>query len=85
MENLYLLTERDQVKFVIGNASDYDFAKNILTALPDGFHGNHVLFSPVFNTLSPAVLSEWILRDRLPVRLHAQLHKIIWPDEERGR
>ena len=85
MENLSQLTDRDQLKFVIGDASDYDFAKNILSALPTGFPQDHVLFSPVFGILPPAALSDWILRDRLSVRFHPQLHKIIWPDEERGR
>ena len=43
-----------------------------------------ILFSPAFNTVSPADLSAWIIRDRLPVRLNLQLHKYIYPDEQRG-
>ena len=85
IENLSELTEKDQVKFVIGNDADYDFAKEMLSALPTGFRHDHVLFSPVSGILSPAVLADWILRDRLSVRFHVQLHKSIWPNEERGR
>jgi 7-carboxy-7-deazaguanine synthase len=84
-ENFSCLTERDQVKFVIGDASDYAFAKNLLPLLPEHFKHHHVLFSPVSGVLPLKILAAWILRDRLAVRLHVQLHKIIWPGEERGR
>lgn len=84
-ENFSLLSDRDQVKFVIDNASDYDYAKKIMNDLPPHLQHHHVLFSPVSSALSPDILSEWILRDRLSVRLHLQLHKFIWPDVERGR
>ena len=85
VENLSLLTGRDQVKFVISNVSDYDFAKNMLAGLPTGFRHDHVLFSPASGILPLDVLSDWILSDHLSVRLHIQLHKFIWPNEERGR
>lgn len=84
-ENFSLLTDRDQVKFVIGDAPDYDFSKKILNLLPPHVRHDHVLFSTVAGFLSPDILGEWILRDRLSVRLHLQLHKFIWPDVERGR
>lgn len=84
-ENFSFLTDRDQVKFVIGDSSDYDYAKKMLNILPPHFQHHHVLFSPVSSVLSPDILGEWILRDRLSVRLHLQLHKFIWPDVERGR
>lgn len=85
LENLSLLTNIDQLKFVIGDASDYDFAKRILGTLPRHFPRHHVLFSPVSPNLSPSALGEWILNDGLPVRLHLQLHKFIWPNVTRGR
>lgn len=85
LENLIRLSDRDQVKFVIGCRSDYEFARNILhnqpiSPLPPG----HILFSPITRNLSPAQLAAWILEDGLPVRLQLQLHKMIWPDRDRG-
>ncbi len=85
LENLSCLTGRDQVKFVIRDALDYKFSLETVKMLPPDFKRHHVLFSPVSGILPPATLSEWILRDRLSVRLHIQLHKFIWPDIERGR
>jgi 7-carboxy-7-deazaguanine synthase len=85
VQNLSLLTGRDQVKFVIGNAGDYEFAKEMLNKLPPDFSHDHILFSPVSGCLTLETLADWILRDRISVRLHCQLHKIIWPDVERGR
>jgi 7-carboxy-7-deazaguanine synthase len=82
LENLTKLTGKDEVKFVIGDREDYEFAKELL-----GVHnlkGNPVHFSPVFRTLAPRTLAEWILSDRLDVRLHLQLHKYIWDPNQRG-
>lgn len=84
LENLAHLTDPDQLKFVIGDLLDYEFAKNIVKRLPASFRLDHVLFSPVSATLPIATLAEWILQDRLSVRCHFQLHKFIWPDIERG-
>jgi 7-carboxy-7-deazaguanine synthase len=85
IENLSLLNEKDQLKFVIGNLSDFTYARSCLKALPFGFPRDHVLFSPVSGRLPPDVLSDWILSNHLEARLHLQLHKIIWPHEDRGR
>jgi 7-carboxy-7-deazaguanine synthase len=85
LENLSILNEKDQVKFIIGNVSDYNFAKSTMATLPADFMHDHVLFSPVFGVLSPNALADWIIHDHLSVRLHVQLHKIIWPNEDRGR
>lgn len=76
-ENLALLTPKDQVKIVIGNRHDYDWAKEILGRhrLPERCQ---VLFSPVWKQQDPGELAEWILQDRLPVRLQLQLHKLLW-------
>jgi 7-carboxy-7-deazaguanine synthase len=84
-ENLRLLTASDQVKFVIGDLEDYEFAKKKMGIIPRILCPDHVLFSPVSKTLPLELLAEWILRDNLPVRLHAQLHKMIWPEAIRGR
>jgi len=83
-ENLDLLTGRDEVKFVLADRGDFDFAA--------GFVRRHdltgccaVIFSPVAGRLAPATLAEWILAEGLDVRLGVQLHKVIWPDAARGR
>lgn len=85
LDNLHYLQAGDQIKFVIGNRHDYLYARKILPALNADFPRRHILFSPVFSRLDPAVLADWILTDGIGVRLHLQLHKIIWPHVERGR
>ncbi len=83
-DNLRRIGPRDQVKFVIETQADYDHALNILEKLPSDFPRSSALFSPAFGSLSPSRLAKWILRDGLGVRLHLQLHKVIWPDAKRG-
>lgn len=86
--NLARLRERDEVKFVLLTRDDYEFAKRVLSTY--GTKAKTVLFSPaaaahhVSKGLDSARLAEWILEDRLPVRLQVQLHKLIWPGRERG-
>jgi 7-carboxy-7-deazaguanine synthase len=82
--NLDLLTHRDEVKFVIQDRADYDFAKDVVARydLPD--RSRAVLFSPVHGVLDPKRLAEWILADRLRVRLQLQAHKYIWSPDTRG-
>ena len=82
--NIQRLGANDQVKFVIGDRSDYRFAREKLAQLPPGLPPERILFSPVFDRVPPEQLSGWILEDRLDVRLQVQLHKIIWPHLERG-
>jgi 7-carboxy-7-deazaguanine synthase len=84
LENMGCLTPGDQVKFVIQDREDYEFAKSILPLTPERLPVHHVLFSPVMDRLSPAMLAEWMLMDRLGARLQIQLQKIIWPDVDRG-
>jgi 7-carboxy-7-deazaguanine synthase len=84
LENLKRLQPNDQIKFVIGNREDYLFAKNIISLHCPDFLGDHILFSPAFGIMPPADLAGWILEDILNVRLHVQLHKIIWPDKKKG-
>jgi 7-carboxy-7-deazaguanine synthase len=76
-DNLPLLTAQDQVKFVLCGREDYDWAKNIVAQheLPARCT---VLFSPSHGQVDPAALADWIVADRLPVRMQLQLHKILW-------
>lgn len=77
LENIALLTARDEVKIVIADRADYDWACRMLTAHRLG-ERCPVLLSPVQGELAPAQLAEWILADRLPVRFQLQLHKVLW-------
>jgi len=83
LENLDLLTPQDQVKFVLCDRADYEWAKQALRehALAERCE---VLFSPSHGQLDARELAEWILADRLPVRFQIQLHKYLWGDA-RGR
>lgn len=76
-ENLPLLTRHDEIKFVLCDENDYQWAKQTLLQhrLAEKCA---VLFSPAHGTLNAAQLAEWILRDRLPVRMLLQLHKLLW-------
>ena len=78
-ENLSILKSKDQLKFVIASRLDFDWCTEILE--------NHkveseVLFSPVYDSLKPVELAEWILERKLKVRLQVQLHKILWGDQK---
>lgn len=85
LENLKRLTEKDEVKYVIGNRDDYDYAKGTLGFIaPTVSSRRQIHFSPVFGKVGLRELAKWILDDHLEVRLHLQLHKIIWPPEQRG-
>jgi 7-carboxy-7-deazaguanine synthase len=83
-ENLAHLSGGDQVKFVIKDRADYEYARDVVTreALPKRVAA--VLFSPVHGVLASRDLAEWILADRLPVRLQLQAHKFIWSPDTRG-
>jgi 7-carboxy-7-deazaguanine synthase len=81
--NLEHLGARDQVKIVLADRADYEWAVAILRE-HDLAARCTVLFSPVYGQLAPRELAEWILEDHLPVRLQIQLHKILW-GEEPGR
>lgn len=77
LDNLELLSKFDNLKFVIADREDYEYAKQILesnTVRCD------VIFMPVWNTIKPSQLAHWILNDELNVRLQVQLHKIMWGD-----
>ena len=78
--NISALEAKDEVKFVLVDRADYDWAKQIL-AQYDLTQKCPVLFSPVYKTLPPADLATWVLEDRLPVRMQVQLHKILWGEK----
>lgn len=79
--NIAHLTPRDQVKFVICNREDYEWARFKLEELQLKDRVGEILFSPSFGQQSPRELADWIVSDNLPVRFQLQLHKIIWDDE----
>ncbi len=86
LENLRRLRPQDEVKFVVADRSDYLWAKRLLAAAPVPLRPpEKLLFTPVHDVLQPARLAEWILHDRLPVRLQVPLHRTLWPGETRGR
>lgn len=80
VQNLPLLGARDQVKFVICNRADYDWAKAMVSEHQLA-QRTMVLFSPSKDQVSARELADWIVADRLPVRFQMQLHKILWNDE----
>ncbi len=81
--NIKRLNRRDEVKFIMSSKSDYEWAKGITTKYKI-IDKTTVLFGLVHRKLRPETLAGWILKDGLDVRLHLQLHKIIWPDKVRG-
>jgi 7-carboxy-7-deazaguanine synthase len=81
-ENLATLSSDDQIKFVLASRKDYDWAKGII-AKHCLLESHVVLFSPVWDTLPPQKLADWVLQDGLPVRLQLQLHKILWGNERK--
>ncbi len=83
-ENLPLLTLRDEVKLVLRDRADYDWAKELVEREQLAARVHQVLFSPVHNVLDPQLLVSWVLSDKLPVRVNLQLHKYIWGAEKQG-
>lgn len=82
--NLALLTPRDQVKFVVADRTDYEFARDVMMRENLAARCGAVLMSPVHGELPPRTLAEWVLADRLPARVQLQVHKYIWSAEARG-
>ncbi len=83
-ENYGLLARHDQIKFVLGGREDYLFAKKIIEKHRLHEKVDNLLFSTVFGMVKPENVVKWMLEDRLPVRFQLQLHKFIWPPEQRG-
>ena len=82
-ENLDLLTQHDELKFVLASRDDYDWAVSACRQRRL-FERCPVLFAPVQGQLDPAQLAQWLLDDKLPARFQLQLHKLLW-GEERAR
>ena len=79
-ENLGHLNPRDQIKFVLCSRADYDWAR--MRCDEHGLYDRvgDVLFSPSHHELAPRELADWIVADRLPVRMQMQMHKLLWGD-----
>ena len=82
--NMERLVETDEVKFVIKDRNDYDFAKEVVAKYGLTGRVRAVHFSPVHGVLASKQLAEWILQDRLEVRLQLQVHKYVWDPHTRG-
>lgn len=82
--NMDALRPRDEVKFVIRDRADYEYARDVVARHALTTRVGAVLFSPVHGVLAPADLAAWILEDRFPVRLQLQSHKYIWGADVRG-
>lgn len=81
---LEAMAPHDELKFVLASRADYDWAKDVIAR-----HGLRerpfaLLFSAVFGVLEPRQLAEWVIADRLPVRVQLQQHKLLWPPDTRG-
>jgi len=96
MSNLECLTDRDEVKFVIANRGDYEFARDFIREHKLETRAGQVLLSPAFSKtpstdrttenclLDPRELVEWMLADALPARLSLQIHKYVWEPQKKG-
>jgi 7-carboxy-7-deazaguanine synthase len=82
--NVQYLTQNDEVKFVVGDRVDFDWACSIIRNYGLAERAGAVHFSPVFSKIACDDLADWVLNCGMPVRLQLQLHKIIWPDARRG-
>jgi 7-carboxy-7-deazaguanine synthase len=82
--NLERLRPRDEVKFVVQDRADYDFARDVIARHELAGRASAIHLSPVHGRLDPKTLSQWVLADCLPVRVQLQLHKYIWSPDTRG-
>ena len=83
-ENLEYLTKDDELKFVIADRQDYEFAKSIIENRLTLVSQTKIHLSPVFSQITPEVLAKWIIEDNLRARLSLQQHKIIWDPDTQG-
>jgi 7-carboxy-7-deazaguanine synthase len=82
--NLSKLAPHDEVKFVVQDRADYEFARDVMATHDLAARAAAILMSPVHGVLDAKTLSEWVLEDHLPVRLQLQLHKYIWSPNTKG-
>lgn len=83
-ENLLHLTQRDELKLVLSDRRDYEWARELLGRERLDTRAGQLLFSPVHGVLDPRELVSWVLEDRLPVRVNLQLHKYVWDKDTQG-
>ena len=83
-QNLDRLRPHDEVKFVVKDRADYDYARDVISRYDLGHRAAAIHLSPVHAVMNPRTLSEWVLADNLPVRVQLQLHKYIWEPDTRG-
>jgi 7-carboxy-7-deazaguanine synthase len=83
-DNVNHLTQNDELKFVVQDRNDFDWACRIARQYDLAARAGQILFSPVHQKVSYADLADWVLNCGIPARLQLQLHKIIWPDIPRG-
>ncbi len=83
-ENLNYITKKDEIKFVIADKSDFDWAIGIIEKFELFNITKNLLFSPAFNIVEPETLATWLLESEKPVRLQLQIHKYIWEPNKRG-
>jgi len=83
-KNLERLRPQDEVKFVVKDRADYEFARDMIARHALVGRASAIHLSPVHGVLDPKTLSEWVLADKLPVRVQLQLHKYIWSPDTRG-
>jgi 7-carboxy-7-deazaguanine synthase len=82
--NLERLRPQDEVKFVIKDRADYEYARDVIRRYELGTRAGAVHLSPVHGVMDPRTLSEWVLADKLPARVQLQIHKFIWEPGARG-
>ncbi|PYJ10120.1 MAG: 7-carboxy-7-deazaguanine synthase QueE [Verrucomicrobia bacterium] len=82
--NIEHLTQRDEVKFVIGSREDYEWSREQVERHGLAQRCRAVLFSPIFGRIDPREIVDWILADKLPVRFQLQMHKFIWAPTQKG-
>ena len=83
-KNLERLRPQDEVKFVVKDRADYEFARHVIARHELAGRAAAIHLSPVHGVLDPKTLSEWVLADKLAVRVQLQLHKYIWSPDTRG-
>ncbi len=82
--NLEHLRAHDEIKFVVANRTDYEWAREVIRTRKLAARVTAVLISPAFGEMEPAALAGWILEDRLGARMQLQMHKHIWNPSTRG-
>jgi 7-carboxy-7-deazaguanine synthase len=82
--NIDYLTDKDEVKFVLASRRDYEWARDVIRKHTLETHCRSILMSPVFGEIESAEIVQWILEDELPVRFQLQMHKFIWPPDQKG-